>query len=250
MPVKHIKTAMVLAAGLGKRIRDVDSKHPKPMINVAGRSLIYRVLDHLCHAGIEKVVVNVHYKADQLEQHLVTYDKNLSITLSDERGMLLETGGGVKKALPLLGDTPFFVVNSDALWSDPEQGVIETMDQIWNPDEMNGLLALVPTDQLTSYQGKGDFYRHSSGLIERQQGDKKAPYLFSGIQILTPELFTQPLPEHFSLNKIYDRALDQKKLFGIPHPGVWHHVGSPKEFEVAEAYYSDTAYPGNVGKTV
>ena len=227
-------TAMVLAAGIGKRMRPLTIARPKPLIPIAGRTLLDRALDHLRDAGVARAVINTHYFADHIDAHLARNEQGLEIKLSDERGQLLETGGGVVKALPLIDCDPFYVVNSDNLWVDGSLDTLKLLAHRWNPEAMDALLLLVPLARATGYEGRGDFYMDPVGRLRRRD-HRVAPYVFSGVQLLAKRLFDGEPAEPFSLNRIYDKALSAKRLFGAVHQGLWFHVGTPQSVTITEA---------------
>ncbi|MCW5698689.1 MAG: nucleotidyltransferase family protein [Rhodospirillales bacterium] len=231
-----IRRAMVLAAGLGTRMRPITHKIPKPLVNIAGRTLLDRAIDRLEAAGIRKVVVNVHHLADKVVKHL---KKRTSpkIQISDEPARL-ETGGGVARALPMLGKKPFFVINGDILWLDGPYPSISDMAAMWDDERMDALLLLQPTIEAYGYEGDGDFLMDANGRIVRRRERHLAPYLFSGIQILHPRLFNNAPSGSFSLNVLYDRAIECERLYGYLHDGEWFHVGRPSDLEVVDAYLS------------
>ncbi|WP_142849050.1 nucleotidyltransferase family protein [Telmatospirillum sp. J64-1] len=217
------KVAMALAAGLGQRMRPLTNEIPKPLIEVAGRTMLDRVLDHFGNAGVERIVVNTHWKAGKIHNHLGTRP---GIAFSNEES-LLETGGGVKHALPLLGDDPFYVANSDIIWLDGTTPALQRLAQAFDPDRMDALLLMQRTATAKGYEGKGDFFLDPLG-VPRRRGEKEvAPLLFAGVQILHPRLFDGAPEGRFSLNVLYDRALEAGRLFGIVHDGDWFHVGTP-----------------------
>ncbi|MCW9035461.1 MAG: nucleotidyltransferase family protein [Alphaproteobacteria bacterium] len=232
--VKIPKTAMVLAAGMGKRMRPITNIIPKPMVMVAGRTLLDRSLDRLEDVGVRTAVVNTHYLGDRIEQHLKKR-KVPQIVLSPEED-LLETGGGVKNALDKLGDEPFFVVNSDAMILNGSQVALKRLAERWNPDEMDALLLLHSTVEAYGYDGTGDFEMDPLGTIVRKQERQIAPYLFTGIQILHPKVFEDTPEGPFSLNVIYTKLIEEGRLFGIDHDGEWFHVGTPEGLAQAESY--------------
>ncbi|MCK5041304.1 MAG: nucleotidyltransferase family protein [Sphingomonadales bacterium] len=232
------KTAMVLAAGLGKRMRSFSSDVPKPMVEVSGVSLINRVLNKLEQAGISKAVVNLHHKSDQLKDHLALRTGGPEIVFSHETDMLLETGGGVKHALPHLGNDPFFVINSDALWTDGTSNTLTNMLQFWDAEKMDALLLVYPSKNIPNYQGQGDFCLDRANFLSRPDDGKVRPFVFTGIQIISPAIMAEFSDEVFSLNKVYDKASENGRLFGISHKGMWHHVGSGLEVAAAEKFYS------------
>lgn len=225
-----IDTAMVLAAGLGTRMQPLTEDQPKPLISLAGQSLIDRVLDHLDEAGVSKIVVNTHYKAEMLERHLSKRD---NLTFSPEPD-LLETGGGVKNALPLLGDDRFFVVNSDAAWLDGPTPTLYRLSQAWDESEMDALLLFQRIVSVRGTVGPGDFFLDSTGIATRRRERAVAPFLFTGVQILHPRLFEKAPDGPFSLNLLYDAAEEAGRLRAIVHDGEWYHVGTPRQREIAE----------------
>ncbi|MCH8684288.1 nucleotidyltransferase family protein [Pedomonas mirosovicensis] len=222
---------MVLAAGLGTRMRPLTDACPKPLIEVAGRTLLDRALDNFEAAGVKTIVVNVHYLAGQIEAHLsarsAAGDK-AQYLISDERGELLETGGGVAKALPLLRDDTLLIANADNLWLDGPENTIARLAHEWDPARMDALLLVVDRAEAAGYDGAGDFHREPSGRLHRRGHDLTANYVFSGVQLLSRRLFAD-LPEGpFSLNLLYNRALAAQRLYGLVHDGLWHHVGTPE----------------------
>ena len=231
----EIKTAMLLAAGLGTRMRPLTEKQPKPMIEVNGRSLIHRLLDKLVAADIERAVINVHYLADKLEDHLK--DRNdLEILISDERSELLETGGGVVKALPLLGDDPVFILNTDACWEDLGDETFQDMMAEWNPGTMDGLLMLADRMASLGFEGDGDFFLHGDNRLQRRGENPDAPYAFAGAYILNPKILTDYSVEPFSANIFWDKSLEEGRLSGHVMGPYWMHVGDPDARDEAEAY--------------
>ena len=225
-------TAMVLAAGLGTRMRPLTDRRPKPLIEVAGRSMLDRILDHLDAAGVGMAVINLHHLGAQIRDHLATR-KRPRILLSDETDRLLETGGGVCRALPLLGPEPFFVLNGDVLWQDGVRPTLIDLAAFWRDGEMDALLLMHPTGTALGYDGLGDFLMDQHGRLTRRTVGV-APFLFAGIQILHPRLFAGCTPEPFSLNRLYDRAAAQGRLYGARHLGGWMHIGTPASLAEAE----------------
>ncbi len=237
----HPKKAMVLAAGLGLRLRPITEKRPKPLVEIAGRSLLDRALDRLDDAGVELAVVNVHYLGDMIEAHLK--DRPSPKTIVSKEESLLETGGGVLKALPVLGEEPFYVVNGDALWLNGREDTLRRMAGMWDDTAMDGLLLLHSTVEAYGYEGLGDFLLDPVGRLSRRPEAEVSPYLFTGIQLLHPRLFEGVTEGFFSLNLMYDRAIARGRLFGIVHDGEWFHVGTPEHLSTAEEYMS-VNYPG------
>lgn len=230
------KRAMVLAAGRGERMRPLTNETPKPLIEVRGRSMIDRVLDRLEAAGVAEAVVNLHHLGDMIQAHLAGRERP-SIEFSAETD-LLDTGGGVTKALPLLGTEPFFVLNGDMVWLDGGTPALERLAAAWDESVMDALLLLQPTSSAHGYEGNGDFFMTPEGRLRRRREREVAPYLFAGIQIFHRRLF-QNLPEgSFSLNLLYDRAIESERLWGLRHDGEWFHVGTPEALgEVEDALH-------------
>ena len=228
-----IKTAMVMAAGHGTRMRPLTNDRSKAMVEVAGRPLIDHMLDRLAAVGVERAVVNVHAHAGHLEVHLAKRKSGPEIIISDEREELLETGGGVVKALPLLGDDPIFICNIDAIWY-PFEPVLETLTGHWNPRIMDELLLCARADWSLGYAGKGDFNIHDDARLTRRDGES-AKHVYAGVQIFKPDLATPFKIERFSRNRIWDETLKRRKLFGVELPGYWMHVGDPRAVIAAEA---------------
>jgi MurNAc alpha-1-phosphate uridylyltransferase len=220
-------SAMVLAAGLGKRMRPLTATRPKPLIEVAGRTLLDRALDRVEAAGIPNAVVNAHYFADQIEAAVAARPGKLNIKVSDERAELLETGGGVTKALPLIDADPFFVVNADNLWIDGSTDTLRLLAQRWNPEEMDALLLLVPLARATGYEGRGDFHMDPDGVVRPRGEFRIAPFVFSGIQLISKRLFDGEKPEPFSMWRVWNKAIAAGRFYGAVHQGLWFHVGTP-----------------------
>jgi len=207
---------------------------PKPLVKVGGRSLIDFALDKLHEAGIETVVVNVHHFADMLEGHLRTR-KLPHIVVSDERDEVLETGGGVKKALPLLGPDPFITFNSDSIWVEGGEPNLQRLVAAWNPDRMDILMLVAPLSTSVGYEGRGDFRMGPEGRLHRREGDETVPFVYAGVAIVKPELAAQDTPDGpFSANLFYDRAIARGRLYGLQLDGQWLHVGEPQAIPVAE----------------
>jgi MurNAc alpha-1-phosphate uridylyltransferase len=227
------RVAMVLAGGLGKRMRPHTMALPKPLVEVAGKALIDHVLDRLADAGIERAVVNVHYRAELIERHLAARMRP-QIVISDERAELLETGGGIVKALPLLGDAPFVLVNSDTLWIDGVRSNLMRLADSFESAQMDALLLLAPTAASIGYSGRGDFRMLPSGRLVRRAERDVAPFVYAGAAILTPALFADAPRGAFSVTRLFERAAEQERLFGLRLEGVWMHVGTPDAVAAAE----------------
>lgn len=232
-----ITTAMVLAAGLGKRMRPITDTLPKPLVAIAGKPMLDHALDRLAAAGVTRAVVNVHHLAGSIERHLAGRAVP-AITISDERAELLETGGGVRKALPLLGPVPFFHVNSDSLWAERGSDNLAAMAARWDPSAMDMLLLLAQRERAVGFDGAGDFFRDEAGRLSRRGAAVSAPYVYAGVAILKPELFADTPEGPFSLNLLFDRAIAAGRLFGHVLDGVWLHVGTPEAIAPAEAAYA------------
>ena len=225
--------AMVLAAGLGLRLRPITLALPKPLVKVAGRPLIDGVLDRLADVGVEEAVVNTHHLGVLLEKHLAER-KRPRLRFSPET-VLLETGGGVANALAHLGPHPFYVVNGDVLWRDGGTPALLRLAEAWDEREMDALLLLHPTATAIGYHGRGDFVMDQEGRLRRPREAEVVPFLFAGIQILHPRLFADVPSGPFSLNRLYDAALSVGRLRGLRHDGEWYHVGTPQELAAVEA---------------
>lgn len=225
--------AMVLAAGHGKRMRPLTDKVPKPLIRLGGQALLDHVLDRLDAAGVATAVVNVHYLADQVENHLAGRN-GPDIVVSDERDLLLDTGGGVCRALGLLGAAPFFIHNSDSVWIEGAASSLERLGRAWDPDRMDSLLMLAPVVNSVGYAGAGDFTMAPDGRLQRRTEGDIVPFVFAGVSIVHPRLFVDCPEGPFSLNLLWDRALAAGRLFGLRHEGIWMHIGTPEALEEAE----------------
>lgn len=227
------KTAMVLAAGLGKRMQPLSHTVPKPLVRVGGQALIDRCLDGLELAGIETAVVNVHHLADRVETHLAGRNSP-RIVISDERGTLLETGGGIKRALPLLGPQPFLLRNSDSFWVEGVRPNLEWLIRGWDAERMDCLLLLASTVRSVGYAGRGDFFLDKDGRLERRLERSVAPFAYAGAAILHPRLFAGAPDGPFSLNLLFDRAIEAGRLFGVRLDGLWLSVEIPAAIGLAE----------------
>jgi MurNAc alpha-1-phosphate uridylyltransferase len=221
------ETAMVLAAGLGKRMRPLTATRPKPLVEVAGKALLDHAIDRLKAAGVKRAVVNVHYLADALEAHLKRRVQGIEIAVSDERAQLLETGGGLVKALPLIDADPFLVVNSDNLWVDGPADSIRALAARWDDATMDALLLLVPLARANCHNGRGDFHMDGAGHLSRRKPGRVAPFVFTGVQIVSKRLFEGAKAEPFSLNILWDKAITTGRVFGLVHNGLWFDVGTP-----------------------
>ncbi len=233
-PTKAPRRAMVLAAGLGTRMRPFNGNIPKPLVRVGGKTLIDHVLDKLAAVGVERAIVNVHHLADQIEQHVAGRPQP-QIVVSDERGELLGTGGGVVKALPQLGAGPFFHVNSDTIWIDGVRPNLARLVAAFDAERMDALLMLAPTATSIGYSGRGDFNMAPDGRLTRRAEQEVVPFVYAGAAILTRAFFAGAPRGAFSLSPLFDRAAEDGRLFGLRLDGIWMHVGTPEAVKAAEA---------------
>lgn len=233
------EAAMLLAAGLGTRMRPLTGAAPKPLLEVGGRTMLDRTLDKALEAGVTRAVVNTHHLAAQIERRLEARAAP-EIVISHE-AEILDTGGGVLNALGLLGEAPFFVLNSDTVWEDGPTPALRRLAGAWDPARMDALLLVHPTVAATGYAGDGDFFMDIEGRLQRRGEAEIAPFVFTGSQILSPALFDGMAPGAFSLNRVYDRAFERERLYGIRHDGAWHHVGTPDSFERVSRLYAHIA---------
>ena len=228
------RRAMVLAAGLGLRMRPITERMPKPLVTVGGKALIDHELDQLAAAGVECAVVNVHYLPDALERHLASRQRP-RIVISDERAKLLGTGGGVVKALPELGNAPFFHLNSDSIWIDGVRPNLIRLAEAFDPGTMDGLLLLAPVTSSIGYAGRGDFAMAADGRLRRRAEREVVPFVYAGAALLAPALFAGAPVGEFSLNILFDRAIEAGRLHGLRLEGLWMHIGTPDAIREAEA---------------
>lgn len=238
MPVKPTK-AMVLAAGFGLRMRPLTESMPKPLVRVAGKALLDHVLDKLDDAGVAEAVVNVHYLPDQIIAH-VGARKHPRVIISDERDRVLGTGGGVVKALPLLGEEPFFHVNSDTLWIDGVRSNLDRLAEAFDPARTDILLLMAPTASSIGYSGRGDYAMLPDGSLRARRENQVVPFVYAGAAILSPAIFADAPPGEFSLTRMFDRAMEQERLFGLRLDGVWMHVGTPDAVHAAEEAFLES----------
>ncbi|MFN2100916.1 nucleotidyltransferase family protein [Altererythrobacter sp. MF3-039] len=225
-------TAMVMAAGLGKRMRPLTATQPKPMVRVAGKPLLDHALDKLADAGVAKAVINVHYLADAIEAHVAEREEP-SVIISDERDQLLETGGGMVKALPHLPD-PFFCLNSDNVWLDGPRDAFHDLSQAWDPESMDALLLVVPHARARNFTAKGDFHMDACGTLTRRKSGRIAPFIFMGIQLVSHRLLRNAPEGKFSTMQLWERAIEEGRLFGTSFTGEWYEVGMPEHIRPTE----------------
>jgi MurNAc alpha-1-phosphate uridylyltransferase len=232
--------SMVLAAGFGTRMRPLTERMPKPLVPVAGRALLDHVLDKLAEAGVADAVVNVHYLPDQIIDHTAARTTP-RITISDERDAVLGTGGGVVKALPHLGDAPFYHLNADTLWIDGAQPNLSRLADTFDPARMDILLLMAPTADSIGYSGSGDYAMLPDGTLRRRKEREVVPFVYAGVAILSPAIFADAPAGEFALTKLFDRAGEQGRLFGLRLDGLWMHVGTPDAVQAAEEAFLASA---------
>lgn len=238
------RTAMILAAGLGTRMRPITDRMPKPLVKVHGKPLIDHALGALGRAGVARAVVNVHYLADQLEAHLAEREKaglDPKTVIADERAGLLDSGGGIANAMPLLGDEPFFVLNADTFWIEGLKPNLTMLADAWNAGDMDILLLLADMGKAVGYPGMGDFTMDTEGRLSRRGEKSVAPFAYAGAAIVHPRIFADVPRGAFSLNLLFDRAIEAERLHGIRMEGLWLHVGTPEAIGEAEAAIARSA---------
>ncbi len=238
MSVKPTK-AMVLAAGLGLRMRPLTDRTPKPLVRVAGRALLDHVLDKLADAGVAEAVVNVHYLPDQIIDHVGPRTRP-RVIISDERDHVLGTGGGLVKALPLLGSAPFYHVNSDTMWIDGVRSNLARLAETFDPARMDILLLMAPTTNSIGYSGRGDYTMLPDGTLRKRKENQVVPFVYAGAAIMSPSIFADAPAGEFSLTKMFDRAEEQQRLFGLRLDGLWMHVGTPDAVSAAEEAFLES----------
>lgn len=229
------ETAMVMAAGKGTRMMPLTATKPKPLVEVAGTTLLDHVLDLLREAGVGRLVVNVHYFADQIEDHLAAHARDFAVSISDERSLLRDTGGGLVQALPLIAGDPFFCINADNWFADTDEHGLVRMARGWDADKMDVLMLVVPFERAGNTQGIGDFDMDSAGRLSREGGKRQRPYVWTGIQLLARHVVADPPAEVFSTNVFWDRAIAAGRCFGLVHDGGWFDVGYPEAIGMTEA---------------
>lgn len=233
-----IATAMVMAAGLGKRMRPLTATRPKPLVPVAGQALIDHTFERIADAGIPHVIVNVHYLADALEAHLRKGDWPFDIDVSDERAALLETGGGLVKAQTMFHGDPVLCANSDNIWTDGPTNAIDLLAHRWDDASMDALLLLVPQARANGHSGHGDFHMDKLGRLSRRKPGRVAPFVYTGVQLVSRRLLVDAPDGAFSTNILWDRAIAAGRLFGLSHIGQWFDVGTPLAIPQVEAALS------------
>lgn len=239
-----VKSGMILAAGLGTRMRPLTNTLPKPLISIAGKSMLHRAFDHLKKAEVSNIVVNTHYLAPLVVDQVKALYPQGHISHEDS---LLETGGGIKKALPLLGSDPFFVLNGDSIWNGSNS--LKEIQQKWDGNVMEALLLLVPREKAHGYEGLGDFYMDPLGKLLRPFKGEEAPYVYIGAQLLDPSLFQKAPSGSFSMNLLWNKALEKGRLYGHIHRGEWFHISTPKDVERYEPMISSTQVEDSTSHT-
>lgn len=236
-------TALILAAGLATRMRPLTDAQPKALLPIGGKALIDHTLDRLSEHGITQAVVNVHHCADMMEAHLNARTPEPKIVISDERAQLMDTGGGAKKALPLLGSAPILMFNGKCIWTDGDRPTLYKLADAWDPDRMDALLLLAPTDAAIGYDGAGDFDLAADGTLSKtsRETDQPAPYVFTGIQLINPAAFADTPDGPFSMRVIWDRARANGRLFGQHHDGDWMQVWTVPGLKEIEAHMAQTS---------
>lgn len=231
----HVDTAMIMAAGKGTRMMPLTADRPKPLVEVAGTALLDHVLDHLRAAGVGRIVINAHYRASQVEEHMAAHAADFQVAISDERDLLLDTGGGLVRALPLISDDPFICVNADNWWTDDCVNAFTRLMSAWNDEAMDVLMLLIPFAEANNTQGQGDFDLDADGRLSRRKPDQQAAYVWTGIQMLSKRLIVDPPSDVFSTNIFWDRAIARGRCFGLVHQGLWFDVGYPDAIAATEA---------------
>ncbi|MCZ8323272.1 MAG: nucleotidyltransferase family protein [Novosphingobium sp.] len=228
-------TAMIMAAGRGTRMMPLTATRPKPLIEVAGETLLDHVLDLLRDAGVGRIVVNVHYLPDQIEAHLARHAADFAVTVSDERELLRDTGGGLVKALPAIPDDPFFCINADNWFTWSGENPLRRMAAAWDPARMDVLMLVVPHERAHNAKGIGDFDLGSDGRLSREGPKQPRGFDWTGVQLLSKRLITNPPADVFSTNLFWDRAISEGRCFGLVHDGEWFDVGYPEAIALTAA---------------
>jgi MurNAc alpha-1-phosphate uridylyltransferase len=230
----QINTAMIMAAGKGTRMMPLTADRPKPLIEVAGVALLDHVLGHLRAADVGKVVINAHYRAAQVEEHMATNAADFEVIISDERDLLLDTGGGLIRALPVITEDPFICVNADNWWTDEGGSALRRLMKAWDDDQMDVLMLVVPFAAANNTQGQGDFDMDDAGRLSRRKPARQGAYVWTGIQMLAKRLIVDPPTDVFSTNIFWDRAIAEGRCFGLVHEGLWFDVGYPAAIAATE----------------
>lgn len=233
--MSNITRAMIMAAGFGTRMRPLTNTIPKPLVKVQGRALIDHVMDRLVAAGVKTIVVNIHYMGDQIKAH-VEKRKDVEIIISDETDSILDSGGGIFKALPHFKGEPFFHANADTVWVEGASHALERLKAAWKPSEMDALMLLASTVTTVCYDGRGDFMMDADGRLSRVPEGRISPFVWMSMEILHPRLFDGVTPGKFSINPLWDKAIAKGRLFGQRLDGVWMHIDRPEAVKQSEEY--------------
>tara|TARA_R110002072_G_scaffold64835_20_gene160999 strand:+ start:3631 stop:4344 length:714 start_codon:yes stop_codon:yes gene_type:complete len=231
----RILTGMALAAGLGTRMRPLTDDRPKALVEVGGKTLLDWALDRFEAAGVTRTIINVHHFADAMEAHIRAHPRAAALTVSDERELVLETGGGVVKALPLLGEDPVFISNIDAIWVDGPELELDRLRAAWDPERMDVLLLLAPMQATLGFDGAGDFFLGDDGRVDWRGAAARAPFAYAGVQIMKPSIMAGRSETRFSMTEIWRNLVPQGRVFGLPMQSFWMHVGDPRAVAAAEA---------------
>jgi len=235
------KSAIILAAGYGKRMLPLTERIPKPLLVIEGQAVLGRSIDQLLAVGVERVVVNAAHLKERIVEFVDTLDdERITVSVEDEP---LETGGGVVRALPALGEQPFYVLNGDSVWADGMKSPLLRLAESWDPDRMDVLLMLMPLARVSNFTGLGDFIMDQDGRLQRREENGVAPYAYMGLSIINPAALQGAPQGTFSLNWLYDRAIESDRLFGIPHDGLWYHISTPEDLEHARARFANGHAP-------
>ena len=232
---RKVNTAMIMAAGKGTRMMPLTADRPKPLVEVAGTTLLDHVLGHLRDAGVGKIVINAHYRASQVEEHMAKYATDFQVDVSDERDLLLDTGGGLIQALPLIPDDPFICVNADNWWTNDGENAFTRLMSEWDDEAKDDLMLLIPYSEANNTQGRGDFDLDADGRLSRRKPDQQAAFVWTGIQMLSKRLINDPPSDIFSTNVFWDRAISNGRCYGLVHQGMWFDVGYPDAITATEA---------------
>ena len=239
----HVNTAMIMAAGKGTRMMPLTADRPKPLIEVSGVALLDHVLDHLRQARVQNIIINAHYRATQVEQHMDENARDFDVTISDERDVLLDTGGGLVRALPSIADDPFLCVNADNWWTNEGENAFTRLMATWDDYRMDVLMLLVPFAHANNTQGQGDFDMDEEGRLSRRKSGSQGAFVWTGIQMLAKRLIVDPPSDVFSTNIFWDRAIAEGRCFGLVHEGLWFDVGYPAAIAATEQKLAEYA-PG------
>jgi MurNAc alpha-1-phosphate uridylyltransferase len=249
-PSSGLQSGLILAAGLGKRMQPLTLTRPKPLVKVQGRALLDYAIERLYRAGMETIVINVHYLAEQIRDHVRAHTLKDHLVISDETERLLDTGGGIKQALPLMSGETICITNSDSLWIEGWKANIDRMTEAFDPHRMDILLLLAPTTNSVGHINRGDFFMNQDGLLSRADQVAVAPFTYSGTALIKRALFDDTPDGPFSLNAVFDQAMEKGRLFGLRLDGIWLHVGTPNSITLAEKALERHFFPKAYSDTV